>query len=195
MTGAGPARGPLPGWQHWMLAVLIAAVGAGLLYAMGREPICPCGTVKLWHGDIWSAENSQHLTDWYAPSHVLHGLLFYLALHWLTPGLALGPRLVLSTLAETGWEVVENTDAMIERYRESTMSLGYFGDSVINSSVDVVAMWLGFLIAARAPVWLSGVLFLAAEIGVGLVIRDGLILNVVMLVWPIQAVLDWQAVR
>jgi hypothetical protein len=183
----------LPTRRHWVLAVLVAAAGAAVLLAIGREPICPCGTVKLWHGDIWSAENSQHLTDWYAPSHVLHGLLFYLALHWVTPWLRLGPRLVLATLAESGWEVLENTDAMIDRYRETTIALGYYGDSVINSSVDVVAMWLGFLIAARAPVWASVLLFLAAEIGVGLVIRDGLVLNAVMLAWPLQVVLDWQA--
>jgi hypothetical protein len=185
----------LPGWRHWALALLVAAAGAALLYVMGRSPICPCGEVKLWHGEVWSAENSQHLTDWYAPSHVLHGLLFYLALHWLTPRWRLGPRLVASTLAETGWEVLENTDAMIDRYRETTIALGYYGDSVINSSADVVAMWLGFLVAARAPVRVSVALFVLAEIGVGLMIRDGLVLNVVMLVWPLQAVLDWQGAR
>jgi len=185
----------LPGSGYWLLSVLVAAAGAALLLAMGREPICPCGTVKLWHGDIWSAENSQHLTDWYAPSHVLHGLLFYLALHWLRPRLRLGPRLVLSTLVEVGWEVLENTDAMIDRYRETTISLGYYGDSVINSTVDVAAMWVGFLIAARAPVWASVALFFLAEIWVGLAIRDGLVLNVIMLLWPVQAILDWQAIR
>jgi len=184
---------PLPGWRHWALALGIAGLGAALLYAMGRELICPCGTVKLWHGEVLSAENSQHLTDWYAPSHVLHGLLFYLGLHWLAPRLGLGPRLVLATLAEVGWEVLENTDAMIDRYREVTISLGYFGDSVINSTADVAMMWTGFLIAARAPVWASVTLFLAAEIIVGAVIRDGLILNVIMLLWPLQVILDWQA--
>lgn len=185
----------MPGWRHWALALLIAAAGAALLYAMGRPPICPCGTLKLWHGDPWSAENSQHLTDWYTPSHVLHGLLFYLALRWIVPRWRLGSRLVIATLGETAWEVLENSDAMIERYRETTISLGYYGDSVINSSADVAAMWLGFMIAARAPVRVSVALFVVAEVVVGLVIRDGLILNVVMLVWPIQAVLDWQAAR
>lgn len=183
----------LPGRRHWLLALLLAAAAAAVLLAMGRAPICPCGTVRLWHGDIWSAENSQHLTDWYTPSHLLHGLLFYLALHWLTPRLRLGPGLVLATLVECGWEVLENTDAMIGRYRETTIALGYYGDSVLNSTADVAAMWLGFLIAARAPVWASVLLFLAAEVVVGLAIRDGLLLNVLMLVWPVPAVLDWQA--
>jgi len=186
---------PLPGWRHWGLALLVAVAAATLLAAMGRSLICPCGTVDLWHGDIWSAENSQHLTDWYSPSHVLHGLLFYMALHWLTPRWRLGPRLVAATLVEVAWEVLENSDAMIDRYRETTISLGYYGDSVINSSMDVAAMWLGFLIAARVPVWASVALFLLAEIGVGLAIRDGLALNVLMLVWPLQAVLDWQAAK
>jgi hypothetical protein len=188
-------RKAMPGWRHWAMALLIAAAAAALLAAMGRSLVCPCGTVKLWHGDIWSAENSQHLTDWYSPSHVLHGLLFYLGLHWLTPRWRLGPRLVAATLVEVAWEVLENSDAMIDRYREITISLGYYGDSVINSSMDVVAMWLGFLIAARAPVWASVALFLLAEIAAGLAIRDGLALNVLMLVWPLQWVLDWQAAK
>jgi hypothetical protein len=188
-------RKAMPGWRHWAMALLIAAAAAALLAAMGRSLVCSCGTIKLWHGDIWSAENSQHLTDWYAPSHVLHGLLFYLGLHWVTPRWWLGPRLVAATLVEVAWEVLENTDEMIDRYRETTVSLGYYGDSVVNSSMDVAAMWLGFLFAARTPVWASVALFLMAEIAAGLAIRDGLALNVLMLVWPLQWVLDWQAAK
>lgn len=105
----------LPGWRHAALALLIALAGAAALQAMGRLAICACGTVKLWHGVTYSSENSQHLIDWYSPSHVLHGLLFYLALHWLRPRWRLGPRIVAATLIETAWEIVENTDAMIER--------------------------------------------------------------------------------
>ena len=185
----------LPDWRHWALAIAVAVAGAALLWAMGREPICPCGTVKLWHGEVMSAENSQHLTDWYAPSHVLHGLLFYLGLHWLAPGWALGPRLVAATVVEVGWEVLENTDAVIERYREATIALDYYGDSIINSTADVAMMWAGFLIAARAPVWVSVALFVAAEAVVGLAIRDGLLLNVLMLLWPLEAVRVWQEGR
>ena len=184
---------PLPAWRYWGLALLVALAAAVLLAAMGRSPICPCGTIKLWHGDIWSAENSQHLTDWYAPSHVLHGLLFYMALHWLTPRWRLGPRLVIATLVEVAWEVLENTDAMIDRYRETTISLGYYGDSIVNSSMDVLAMCIGFLIAARLPVWASVALFVLAEVIVGLAIRDGLTLNVLMLAWPSPTIMAWQA--
>jgi len=169
------------------------AVTGVVLYALGRPPICTCGTIDLWHGDVFSAENSQHLTDWYSPSHVLHGLVFYLALRVVLSNAGHGPRLIAATLAECSWEVLENTNAMIDRYRETTISLGYYGDSIINSASDITMMWLGFVIAARAPVWLSVVLFLAAELVVGLVIRDGLILNVVMLLWPLEAILTWQA--
>ena len=182
----------LPRWRHWALALVIAVIGAALLYQMGRLPVCACGTVKLWHGAVQSAENSQHLTDWYSPSHVLHGLLFYLALHWLSSGWSLGLRLVVATLVETAWEVVENTDAVIERYRETTIALDYYGDSVINSMADIGMMWLGFVIAARAPVWISVALFVVSELVVGLVIRDGLVLNVVMLLWPVEALRVWQ---
>jgi len=182
----------LPGWRHWALALLIASAGATVLYAMGRLPICACGTVKLWHGVVYSSENSQHLSDWYSPTHVLHGLLFYMALHWLAPRWGLGPRFVVATLIEAGWEIVENTDAMIERYREATIALDYFGDSIINSTADIAMMWLGFLIAARAPVLVSVALFVIAELLLGLVIRDGLMLNIVMLIWPLDAILTWQ---
>lgn len=181
-----------PGWHHWALALMVTAIGAALLYAMGRLPICACGTVKLWHGAVQSAENSQHLTDWYSPSHVLHGLAFYLALHLLVPIWSLGARLVVATLVETAWEVIENTDAVIERYREATIALDYFGDSVINSVADIAMMWLGFVIATRAPVWASAALFVVAELVVGLAIRDGLVLNIVMLLWPLEAVRAWQ---
>ena len=182
----------LPGWREWALALLIASAGAAALYAMGRLPICACGTVKLWHGVVYSSENSQHLTDWYSPTHVLHGLLFYMALHWLAPRWGLGPRLVAATLVETAWEIAENTDAMIERYREATIALDYFGDSILNSTADIAMMWLGFLIAARAPVLVSVALFVIAEVLLGLAIRDGLTLNIVMLIWPLDAILAWQ---
>ncbi len=183
----------MPGWRAWAIALSIAAAASAVLYALGRPPICTCGTIDLWHGDAFSAENSQHLMDWYSPSHVLHGLLFYLALRLVAPNRGLGFRLIAATLAETGWEVIENTDAMIDRYREATISLGYYGDSIINSASDIAMMWLGFLIAARAPVWLSVALFLTAELVVGWAIRDGLTLNVVMLLWPLEAIRVWQA--
>ena len=186
---ARDARNP---WPWLVTAGLVVAAGL-VLVAMGRSPICPCGTVKLWHGIPSGPESSQHLTDWYSPSHVLHGLVFYLALRYLAPRLSLGWRLAAATAVEVAWEIVENTDWIIQRYRDATISLDYQGDSVINSLVDIAMMFVGFLIAARAPVWVSVALFVAAEVIVAYFIRDGLILNIVMLLWPLEAIRAWQA--
>ncbi|NKE45104.1 DUF2585 domain-containing protein [Roseomonas frigidaquae] len=185
----------LPRWAWFAILLGLLAVTAAILLAMGREPICKCGSIKLWHGEVISAENSQHITDWYTPSHVAHGLIFYAALHLVARRLGLLPRAVIATVVEAGWEILENTDAVIQRYREATIALDYFGDSVLNSTMDIVAMWLGFALAARLPVWASVALLLAMEVGVALVIRDNLTLNVLMLLWPLDAVKEWQAAR
>ena len=168
-----------------------AALAAAVLLWMGRVPICACGTVKLWHGAVLSSENSQHLTDWYTPSHIVHGLLFHASLHWLLPRAGFWPRLLVATVAEAAWEIAENTDAVIQRYREATIALDYYGDSVVNSAADIAAMWLGFWLASRLPVAWSVALVLAMEIGVAWMIRDNLTLNVLMLLWPLDAVRAW----
>ena len=175
------------------ILILILVATAGVLLAMGRNPICECGYVKLWHGETVSSENSQHLVDWYTPSHVLHGLVFYGLLWLVARRLRLGTRLVIATLIEAAWEIVENTNAVIERYRAATIALDYYGDSVINSVADIIAMWIGFALARVLPVWASIALFVVAEAFTIWFIRDGLLLNVLMLLWPLEAVRNWQS--
>ena len=170
----------------------VALATAAILLAMGRVPICTCGYVKLWHGETMSSENSQHLLDWYSPSHLLHGLIFYAALWLVARRLSVGWRLVIATLVECGWEILENTNAVIEHYRAVTISLDYYGDSVINSMMDIAMMWLGFWLARRIPVWVSLALVVGFELLTAWVIRDGLALNVLMLLYPIEAVKTWQ---
>ena len=159
---------------------------------MGRAPICTCAYVKLWHGIVNSPENSQHLTDWYTFSHVIHGIGMYLVL-WLVAR-RLPPRLrfVLAVLLEAAWEVFENTQFVINRYRAATISLDYYGDSILNSMSDIVSMMVGFWIARRAPLWVSVGLVIVLEVMVALIIRDNLTLNILMLIHPIDAVKVWQ---
>ena len=174
------------------VAVALVALAAIIELALGRVPWCTCGYIKLWHGVVQSSENSQHLTDWYTFSHVVHGVGFYFLLWLGARRLPPGARFLLAVLLEAGWEVLENTPMVINRYRAATISLDYFGDSIVNSVSDILAMMIGFSIAHRSAVWASVALILVLETGLAFLIRDNLTLNILMLIHPFELVRQWQ---
>jgi len=179
--------------KRWLLVVsVLFLLQIAILYFMGRLPICECGYIKLFEPGVNSPGNSQHLADWYTPSHIIHGFLFY-CFGWLVLRRAsVSERLALAVFIEAAWEIAENSPLIIDRYRNATMALGYSGDSILNSAMDTVFMALGFLFAARLPVWVTVMIAIAFELFTGWLIRDNLTLNVLMLVWPIEAIKAWQ---
>ena len=199
MAGVMKTRNLRPHRKAVIAALAIAVLTAIILFAMGRPPICTCGYVSLWYGDINSSGNSQHLSDWYTPSHIIHGMLFY-GLGWLLfSKLGLGGKgagrhaFTLAVAIEAAWEVLENTSWIIDRYRSVTVNWGYSGDSIINSMADIGWMSFGFWLALRLPVKVTVALAVAAEILTALVVRDNLTLNVVMLLYPFEFIREWQA--
>jgi hypothetical protein len=187
-SGYGGARNRL----HILLVPALLLAFAAVLLFMGREPVCKCGYVMLWNGVVQSAHNSQHISDWYTPSHVIHGFIFYGLLHLLLPRASFAVKLALATVVEGAWEIFENTDFVINRYREATISLDYYGDSVLNSVCDVLAMVVGFYAASRLPVVATVAFAVFFELFTGYMIRDNLALNIIMLLWPLEDIKVWQ---
>jgi hypothetical protein len=187
-----PPAGGIPAGILLLVALALLLVQGVVLYAMGQPVICDCGRIDLWHGDPSGPETSQHLTDWYTLTHVVHGFAFYLLLRLLLPRWSIGLRFLLAMGLEVGWEILENTPMVIERYREQALAEGYFGDSVVNAIGDSLAAALGFLLARVQLVWSSVVMVAAIELFAAFMIRDNLTLNVIQLIVPIAAISRWQ---
>ena len=189
---------PPAGRIHVLGLWLAVAVGALIiqalaLWAMGLPLICKCGTVDLWHGNPSGPETSQHLTDWYTYTHIVHGFAFYLLLWIVAPGLSFGPRLALAVGLESAWEVIENTPLIVDRYRQSALARGYFGDSVVNSLFDSMAAAFGFILARMLAVSQSILLIVTTELVLGYMIRDNLTLNIIQLIYPSELISNWQS--
>ena len=181
-------------WSVWASVVLLFIAIQGLvLYSFGQPPICTCGYVKLWDGAVLSSGNSQHLTDWYTFSHIIHGFIFYLLLWFLLPRMPIAVRLALAVGIEVAWEITENTPAVIQHYREQALAQGYSGDSIVNSISDTLSMMIGFALAWRLPVSIILIIALALEIFVAYSIRDNLTLNIINLIHAFPFIHDWQS--
>ena len=179
----------------WLLIVAILGVTAILLRLEGRLWICSCRRLLIWVGQTCSSDNSQHILDPYSFTHVLHGFLFFWLISWLLPRLKPVSQLSLAVAVEALWEVFENTDFIIERYRTATAALGYNGDTVVNSVGDILCCLLGFMIARRLGFRRSLIAFMALEIVLIFWIRDSLLLEILMLVVPVDAIRTWQMCR
>jgi hypothetical protein len=179
---------------RWIIGIFIAVLvlTAGIELWMGRSPLGPDGKFGLWEGDIWSSENSQRFADPYSFSHLVHGMLFYGFLWLVARKLPVRYRLLIALAVEAGWELLENSPLIINRYREATIALGYTGDSVLNSLSDILMMTLGFLFAFRMRPRVTVAVIIAMEVGCVLWVRDNLTLNIIMLVHPMEAIKTWQ---
>lgn len=180
---------------RWVIGVLLLIlVGqAIILYLMGQPSICGCGYIKAWEGVILSPGNSQHLTDWYTFSHIIHGIIFFYALGFFFPRLSVSVRLIVALGIEMGWEILENTPMVINHYRQQALAQGYMGDSVLNSVSDSLAMLLGFLLAWRVPILIVVGAALGLELLLALLVRDNFTLNVINLIYQFPAIEAWQA--
>jgi hypothetical protein len=184
---------PMPVALFVSIVAMLLLLQALALHAMGHPVICECGRVDLWHANASGPETSQHLIDWYTYTHVIHGFGFYLLLWLIAPRSSFGLRLALAIGLEAAWEVIENTPLIMDRYRQSALARGYFGDSIVNSIFDTLATALGFILARLLPVSVSIALIVATELFLGYMIRDNLTLNIIQLVNPSETISRWQS--
>jgi hypothetical protein len=193
LTTETEPRRSLAGTLRLSLAIVaVFAVTALLLHLEGRLWICSCGKVLIWAGNTCSSDNSQHFLDPYAFTHVLHGFAFFWLLAWLASRLKPNWQLLIAVAVEAAWEVFENTQFIIDRYREETAALGYNGDTVVNSFGDILCCIVGFLVARRLGLRRSLVLFIVIEVILIIWIKDSLLLQILVLIYPTEAIKAWQ---
>lgn len=181
-------------WVVMLMAVLIMTITGAIEYATGRSLFGPSGTFGWWESSVWSSESSQRVADAYTFSHIIHGMLFYAFLWLVARKIPMRYRFIIALLMEASWELFENSPIIINRYRSVTIALGYVGDSVLNSVSDVVMAGIGFVIARYSKFWVSVFLIIAMELGCLFWVRDNLTLNIIMLVYPLEALKEWQSV-
>lgn len=180
------------GWMEITILAVIAAQMVGLRL-MGRPFFCACDALRIWSGEVLSPETSQQISDWYSFTHIEHGLIFYFVGWLLLPRLSVGRRFLLAVAVEVAWELLENSASFVEVYRRQALAIGYTGDTIVNSVADVGFMSLGYLIAARAPVWFSAALLVVIEGALVASIRDSLALNLLNFIHPVEAIARWQS--
>ncbi len=163
-----------------------------ILFLFGQPVLCECGYIKIWAGDIFSSDNSQHLFDWYTFSHILHGIIFYGILSLLFPKKSVSYKLFIALALEVSWELLENTPMVIDHYRQTALAQGYTGDSIINSISDTIAMIGGFVLAQKNKIWVTVAIVLVFEIATAYIVRDNLTLNIINLTAPSETIQDWQ---
>ncbi len=184
---------PSSAWRYVGTIIAILCVQALALHLMGRLTICSCGYVKFWEGNPAGPGTSQHLTDWYSFSHLLHGFWLYFFLWLACKHLPIGTRLTWAVVLEAGWEILENSPFIIDRYRADTISLNYYGDTIVNSLSDTLTAVVGFLFAAWVSLAITILAIIAIEVSLAVMIRDNLALNIVMLVHEVPWIKAWQA--
>lgn len=183
----------MPNKKTFLVILAIIAFQAGTLFFLDQPAICECGYVKAWENVVLSPEMSQHLTDWYTFSHIIHGFLFYLLFGMLFPRISVWKRLAMAVGLEVAWEIAENTPWVINAYRTQALAEGYAGDSIINSVFDTFSMMAGFFLARRLPTWATVSLVVLMEVVVAYYIRDNLTLNILNFVYSFEFIHRWQA--
>lgn len=176
-----------------IIAIIIILLQGIVLFFLSQPLICECGYIKFWEGIVLSPGNSQHITDWYSFSHIIHGLIFYAILWILFPKMPLKYRFLIALSIEASWEIFENTPWIINLYRQQALAQGYIGDSILNSISDTLFMVLGFIIARFAPLWTSIIVIIALEVFVAYSIHDNLTLNILNFIHQFEFIRRWQS--